>query len=167
MTAPHEPLGLLIVAARQAIRQAICTRARAHRLTGQQFWAIVALHRTPGLSPGDLAHLLLLDAPAASRLVALLSGRSLLEARPDRADRRRTHLHLTASGEALAAELAAIADEFQGALVRGLSPSELDVLRRGLGRVVENLATFESAPASPPAEQTDLDAANVRPARSA
>lgn len=140
-----QPLGLLVVAARQSLRQAICARARRYRLTTQQFWAVVVLRRSAGMTPGDLASGLLLDAPAASRLVALLVRRKLVEARPDRDDRRRTRIFLTEAGTALADKLAPIEAEFQATVVRGMSVEELGVIRAGLRRIVENLAGFETA----------------------
>jgi DNA-binding MarR family transcriptional regulator len=140
-----QPLGLLVGAARPCLRHAICARARRFRLTTQQFWAMVVLRQNADLTPGDLASGLLLDAPAASRLVALLVRRKLLEVRPDREDRRRTRLFLSEAGVALAEQLAPIEAEFQATLVRGMSDEELAVMRAGLRRIVANLAAFESS----------------------
>lgn len=140
-----QPLGLLVVAARQSLRHAICARARRFRLTTQQFWAMIVLRQNAGVTPGDLASGLLLDAPAASRLVALLVRRKLLEVRPDREDRRRTRLFLSEAGVALAEQLAPIEAEFQATVVRGMSDEELAVMRAGLRRIVANLAAFESS----------------------
>ena len=149
MQLPNPTLGLLVLAARQAIRHAISARARPHRLTTQQFWSLVCLHQLPGLTPGDLGQRMLLDAPAASRLVADLSKRKLIEMRPDREDRRRMRLFLTEKGQPLAAAVQAIADEYQQALTRGLAEDELRVMRAGLRKMVENLAAFdEPAPVS-------------------
>lgn len=150
-----EPLGILIVAARQSLRQAIGARARGLRLTTQQFWAIYVIRTSPGATPGELGHLLLLDAPAASRLVAQLVERELVEMRPDRDDRRRTRLHLTEKGEALGEDVGTIVGEFQQAVVRGFSDDEVALLRAGLRRVVENLAGFgRSGDAAPRGRST-------------
>jgi DNA-binding MarR family transcriptional regulator len=151
---PEPTVGLLIIAARQAIRQAITARARKFRLTSQQFWALVALRQIPGLTPGELAHWMLLDAPAASRLVADLGKKKLVEVRPDREDRRRTRLYLAEKGEPLAAKLTAIADAYKAACVRGMGDAELQTLRAGLRKVVENLAGF-GEDVAPPAGARD------------
>jgi DNA-binding MarR family transcriptional regulator len=137
-------LGYLIVAARQSIRHAICARARRYRLTSQQFWAIVALRVYPGATPGELARLLLLDPPGASRLVAALSRRKLVELRPDREDRRRMRAFLTDAGAQLGEKLAVIADDFRAALDGGISRDEEAALRTALRRVIEGLAAFEA-----------------------
>jgi DNA-binding MarR family transcriptional regulator len=145
---PDPTLGLLIIAARHAIRHAICVRARKHRLTTQQFWAIFPLRQAPGLTPGELGHRMLLDAPAASRLVADLSKRKLLEVKPDREDRRRTRLFLSEKGIPLADKLQLVADEYQQAITRGMTDDEVRVIRAGLAKVVENLAGFGGEPDS-------------------
>jgi DNA-binding MarR family transcriptional regulator len=147
---PDPSLGLLVVSARHAIRNAIATRARRYRLTTQQFWGMVTLHRSPGVTPGELGGWMLLDPPAASRLVAHLLSRKLIEARPDRADRRRTLLFLTEKGEQLGATLEAVAQEYWDATVEGMTPDQVEALRGGLRQLVENLARFTGEPESPP-----------------
>jgi DNA-binding MarR family transcriptional regulator len=130
------------------MRAAIGARARPLRLTPQQFWAIVVLQREQGTSPGELGARLLLDAPAASRVIAALTQRKLVEVRPDREDRRRTHLHLSPAGALLAEKVRAVAEEFQAAMVRGLGDAEQDAVRAALGRIAENLAGLEGEGAS-------------------
>lgn len=137
-------VGILVVAARQAIRQAISARARPFRLTSQQFWAIVAIRLWPGITLSEMAEAMRLDPPAGSRLVRQLAARRLVEERPDPRDRRRVHLHLTDRGVALGVQLGAIHEEFQSTLVRGMGEAELSALRSGLRRIVENLARFRS-----------------------
>lgn len=141
-------VGILVVAARQAMRQAICARAKPFRLTSQQFWSLVAVRLWPGISLGELAEAMLLDPPAVSRMVQQLVARRLVEERPDPRDRRRIRLRLTGRGEALGERLASIHDEFQSAMVRGMRDAELDALRSGLGRIVENLSEFRSGAAA-------------------
>jgi len=141
-------VGILVVAARRAMRQAICARARPFRLTSQQFWSLVAVRLWPGITLGELAEAMLLDPPAVSRMVQQLVARRLVEEQPDPRDRRRIRLHLTDRGEALGERLAAIHDEFQSAMVRGMNEGEQDALRSGLGRIVKNLSEFRSGAAA-------------------
>lgn len=144
MPVPDPTVGLLIISARQRMRHAIGARARGFRLTTAQFWALVALHERPGVTPGELAHWMLLDAPATSRLVADVAKRKLVEIHPDREDRRRARLFLTEKGTAVAAQLTAVAAEYRAACLRGMTPAEIDALRRGLVRFAENVAGFEA-----------------------
>ena len=137
------------MATRRGVWSAFCAQARRFRLTGQQFWAILALRATPALTPGGLADELFLDAPAASRLVSLLTRRGLVEARPDREDRRRTRLHLTPAGDALADRLHAARNEFRDALEAGLTAEPAQVVRGGLERILANARSIEDG--RPPA----------------
>ncbi|HSN91271.1 MAG TPA: MarR family transcriptional regulator, partial [Anaeromyxobacteraceae bacterium] len=137
-------LGILVVAARQAMRQAICARAKPYRLTSQQFWSLVAIRLWPGITLGEMAEAMRLDPPAASRLIQQLVSRRLVEERPDPSDRRRVRLHLARRGEALGERLAAIHDEFRSAMCRGMDDAEMAALHTGLRRIVDNLAEFRT-----------------------
>lgn len=124
-----EPVGLLIGDVRRRIRQAVSSRVRRYHLSTQQFWVLVAIYEQPGFSLGELATHLWMDAPTASRVVVALARRKLVQGRDDPVDRRRSRLHLEVSGTALANELRELAIAMRTAAVRGLSPSELNVLR--------------------------------------
>jgi DNA-binding MarR family transcriptional regulator len=154
--APDERVVRLLGAALLALRQALAARLAAHRITPRELWALTALREQPGISPGELGPLLLLDAPTTSRLVADLRQRKLVEVQPDRQDRRRTRLVLGERGAALAERLVAVDRECELAALRGLSAGDAAALREGLRRVAGNLAA-EPAPQastrSPPARR--------------
>lgn len=173
--AEPELIGALIVAARQAMHRAICGRARAHRLTSQQFWALVTIRATPGVTLSALADALLVDAPAASRAVQSLASRGLVELRHDPDDRRRLQLGLTDAGRRLGDRLGAIADAFEVAIVRGMEAPARAELRSALRLVFRNATEFlaeggvaraDVAPAEPPPIARDPDAPAHEPARS-
>ncbi|WP_059439455.1 MarR family winged helix-turn-helix transcriptional regulator, partial [Anaeromyxobacter sp. PSR-1] len=147
MPLPDPSIGLLVLTARQGIREAVGPRAGRHRLTVQQYWALYWLLHEPGLAPGTLASAMLLDAPAGSRLVSELVKRKLVEARPDRDDRRRTRLFLSAKGEPLARRVAEDAARYHAESLRGMEPAEVAALRSGLRKLIENLAALAAAPA--------------------
>jgi DNA-binding MarR family transcriptional regulator len=135
--------GLLIGAARRRIRQAVTACARPHDLSSQQFWVLVAIRAHQGFSLSELADRQRLDQPTASRVVLALSRRKLVRAEGDPEDRRRLRLWLTPQGSSLAAELTDIANAVRAAVVEGMTASELDALRAGLYRVIENMDRFE------------------------
>lgn len=137
---PEPTIGLLVIAARHGVRGAVSARAGRHRLTVPQFWALYWLRRSPGFTPGELAGAMLLDAPAGSRLVAELVKRKLVEVRPDRQDRRRARLFLSASGEPVAARIERDAERYQAESVRGMDAAEIAALRSGLRKLIANLA---------------------------
>lgn len=140
----REHVGLLVETARRRIKQAVLRRVTGLRLAPRQFWLLVALHERPGISQGELADLARVDAPTASRVVATLEQRRLVRVDGDPADRRRTVLSLTASGEKLARDLAVVAREVRAAVVDGMGEPEVEMLRRGLRRVIDNMDRFEA-----------------------
>ncbi|ACG71754.1 transcriptional regulator, MarR family [Anaeromyxobacter sp. K] len=151
MPLPEPSIGLLVLLARHGIRDVVGPRAARHRLTVQQFWALYWLLHQPGLAPGELAAAMLLDAPAGSRLVSELAKRNLVEARPDRVDRRRARLFLSEKGEPLARRVAEDAARYHAESLRGMEPAEVAALRSGLRKLIDNLAALAGAPAQPPA----------------
>src|SRR5512144_1503291 len=127
-----EPIGLLIGAVRRRIRQAVGSHVRRYHLTTQQFWVLVAIYEHPGFSLGQLAAHLRMDEPTASRVVAALMKRKLVQVKGDAADRRRACIHLRAPGAELGKELRALAMTVRAAVVQGLRPTEQAALRGSL-----------------------------------
>jgi DNA-binding MarR family transcriptional regulator len=144
MLRTQEYPGLLIAVARRRIKQAVLARAARRGLSPQQFWLLVGLRERRAPSQTELAERLHVDAPTASRVVATLVRRRFVRVEQDPADRRRARVHLTRSGEELAAELAGIAGEIRAAIVEGMSAAELDALRRGLHKIISNLEALEA-----------------------
>lgn len=161
MPLPEPTIGLLVIAARHGVRGAVSAHAGRHRLTVPQFWALYWLRRSPGFTPGELASAMLLDAPAGSRLVAELVKRKLVEVRPDRQDRRRTRLFLSAKGAPVAARIERDAVRYQAESLRGMDAAEIAALRSGLGKLIANLAAIELESRAGPAPAR----AAKRPAR--
>jgi DNA-binding MarR family transcriptional regulator len=144
----HEYVGMLIAAARRRIKQSVLARAAEHGLTVQQFWFLVALRERPGISQAELAERVRADAPTVSRVVTALTRRRLVRAEPDPRDRRRASLRLTPAGERLGDLATATAREIREAIVAGMSEAELDALRGGLRRVIDNVERWERGEAA-------------------
>jgi DNA-binding MarR family transcriptional regulator len=149
---PPPPPGLtaLLVQARRALRLALAVRLASRGVGPREAAALVELARKPASTPGELAQELALDAPATSRLVGELNRQKLVELRPDRQDRRRTRLLLTGAGSVAAAALTAEGDALEAEAAAGLTPEEVELLRRTLGRVAANLREAASVTRSPP-----------------
>ncbi len=135
--------GLLIAAARRSIKRAVVDRVAGWRLTPQQFWMVVAIHETPGISGVDIANRTRANAPDVSRALAALADRGLVRAEPDPEDRRRARIQLTRAGARLAKELMPVARSLREAIVAGMSAEQVSSLCAGLQRVVENLDALE------------------------
>jgi DNA-binding MarR family transcriptional regulator len=135
--------GILIAAARRRIKQAVLARVGDRGLTPQQFWILVAIRESPGISQTSIAERILADPPTISRALAPLVARGLARAEPDPADRRRLQLSLSPAGQRLARDLLPIAREIRRAIVAGMTAAEIAALNAALGRVVENLDRLE------------------------
>jgi DNA-binding MarR family transcriptional regulator len=147
----EEPIGLLLAAIRRRLRQVVQAQAGFHRLSPQQFWALVGIQEGAPMSLGALSERLRIDQPAASRVVATLTRRGLVRMAEDPSDRRRLVLATTATGAELASRVRPIARDVRGAIVAGFSAPELDALRGALKRILDNLDRLESRGARRPA----------------
>jgi DNA-binding MarR family transcriptional regulator len=141
----QEHLGLLIAAARRRIKQAVMARLAGHDLSVQQFWFLTAIAEHPGISQSEVAHRVRADAPTASRVFAGMVRRGLVRTAEDPQDRRRIRAWLTPEGEFVARELAPIAEEVRRAVVSGMSRHEIEAIRAGLRRIIENLDALDAA----------------------
>jgi DNA-binding MarR family transcriptional regulator len=138
----QEYLGLLIAAARSRIKQVVLAQVAQFGLAPQQFWMLIALREMPGMSQADLAERVRADAPTVSRTLGALLERGLVRSDPDPEDRRRSRVFLTAAGEQLASEVAAVAADVRAAVVDGMSAAEEAAVRRGLKRILDNLDRY-------------------------
>ena len=105
-------------------------------------WRVMAvLAANPGLSAAEVTASTAMDKVAVSRAVATLLSAGRLQRTTAPADRRRTHLSLTAAGTRVYAQVVPMALKYERQLVAPLSKSELAtldrVLRVLLGRAVE------------------------------
>jgi DNA-binding MarR family transcriptional regulator len=135
----HEFIARLIGLARRRLKQAVGRRSAQFDLSPQQFWVIVFLRSTEGPALSELVAHTRIDAPPASRIVTTLMRRRLVRVKADARDRRRTRLHLTARGQAMARDLQPLADEVRNVAERDLSRREAGELRRLLLKVIASL----------------------------
>jgi DNA-binding MarR family transcriptional regulator len=142
MLPEQEPVGLLVAAARRSLKQAVLRHSRPLRLTPTQFWFLNAARELPDASLGDLARRQKMDAPTVSRIAEGLVKRGLLRVIADKADRRISHVVLTAAGTKLAERIAPLAATLRKAGTQNMSERELSALRASLRKFTENLDSF-------------------------
>lgn len=119
------------------------------RLYAQRFglgiteWRVLAvLGRHSGLSAREVAERTAMDKVAVSRAIASLQAAGRIERETHGDDRRRSMLRLSAAGEAIYAEVAPLALDYQRRLLEGLAADERAALDRLLTRMTElELAT--------------------------
>ncbi len=114
-------------------------RAGAHELTHMENRALGHIARHPGATGRDLVQRSGRDKAQVTRLVQGLREKGLVEARADEADRRSTRLYLSASGQAVHAEMRQAGLMLAAEALAGLDEGELRQLETLLDRVQEGL----------------------------
>jgi DNA-binding MarR family transcriptional regulator len=140
---PHQVLGSLIASARRRIKQAVGVLVRPHRLSPQQFWMLVHIAENEGMSLGELAERMSVDAPTASRVASALSRRGLTQVAGCVEDRRRCSLGLTARGRTLGRALLPLATRLRTAIWRGIDPADAEAAGRVMSQIAANMDRFE------------------------
>jgi DNA-binding MarR family transcriptional regulator len=112
------------------------------RLYAQRFalgiteWRVLAvLGRHSGLSAREVAERTAMDKVAVSRAIASLQAAGRIERETHGDDRRRSMLRLSAAGEAIYAEVAPLALDYQRRLLEGLAADERTALDRLLTHI--------------------------------
>jgi DNA-binding MarR family transcriptional regulator len=124
------------------VSSAIATAYFSHFGLSIPEWRVMAvLAANPGLSAAEVTARTAMDKVAVSRAVATLITAGRLRRTMVKADRRRTHLELTASGARVYAQVVPVALNYERHLIAPLSARDratLDrLLRILLGRAVE------------------------------
>jgi DNA-binding MarR family transcriptional regulator len=132
----HEPLGLMIAAARRRIKQLVGALARQHGLSPQQFWIMVGVYENEGSALVEVASRHPIDQPTASRIVSALMKRRLVRVTVDPTDRRRSKLTLTPAGRSLAERLHPLASEVRGVVNDALTPAEREAFVASLRKIM-------------------------------
>ncbi len=115
-------------------------RAVGLSMTPEQWMVLVRLWEGEGRSQAELAALTLRDAPTVSRILDVMEREDLVVRKADPADARGRRVYLTRHGHALKTTLVPLARELVADLERDISAADLEVTRRTLQRMFDNLA---------------------------
>jgi DNA-binding MarR family transcriptional regulator len=110
-------------------------------------WAVVAALAKAGdtcLTPSQLADLTNVAPSSMTHRLDKMSGRGLVERRPDAANRTRTLISLTPEGWDLFSDSIRESNVVESDILRGLSAAERGELARLLERVIEELDTVDA-----------------------
>ena len=128
--------------------------ARAYQdrfaLTIPQWRLICVLKEDGGLTQGQIVSRTVMDKVTVSRAAQGLLRRHLISRSDHHADGRSHVLALTPEGWRLHSEIAPLALAYEAALITGLAPEEVVLLRRLLARL-QTAATALAGEAEPPA----------------
>ncbi|MCQ4161079.1 MarR family transcriptional regulator [Roseomonas sp. GC11] len=108
-------------------------------------------HAGEGCRQATLAAALSIEQPSLVPLLDQLGAAGLVERRPDPADRRARHLHLTPRGALVAAEATALLDQLRAELLATAAPEDVHAALRVLLGISARLARpQERTPAAHP-----------------
>ena len=116
------------------------------RLTVTQWRVMAALGRFAPLTASDVGQRIVMDKVAVSRAVAGLMKRGLVERAPDRRDRRRASLELSARGRAMHARIVPIALDYERRLYEALDDDERRQFDLLAGRLFTHAQTLRRVP---------------------
>ncbi|NYE59477.1 DNA-binding MarR family transcriptional regulator [Duganella sp. 1224] len=120
-------------------RQLRGLRDHPHELTHMEYKALGFFARHPGATQGDLVAHSGRDKAQLARLLKSLRDKQLLDAAADDADRRITHLTLSAQGQKIFHSLNELGQQAAAAAVTGMSADQLTQLQALLQQIRDNL----------------------------
>jgi DNA-binding MarR family transcriptional regulator len=135
----EESLGFALHRTYMRTKAASARRLRPHGLTPDQFGVLAVLWDEPGLSQGEIARLLVKDAPNITRIVDRLQAKKLVERRNDPHDRRTHRIYPSKQGLALKKTLTPEVLNMRSELFGALSPKEQASMRKLLDKLFESL----------------------------
>ncbi len=109
-------------------------------ITAQQRMTLRMIGKFPGISSGELASLLHVDAGTASATLRKLEARRLLRRSKHRVDKRRVTLALTSAGRRLDVPSPGTVEAAVDAALESASEQEIDAVRRLLASMVEAMS---------------------------
>ena len=124
-----------------SLRREFDRRAAPLGVTRAQWRALAWVGREPGLRQVELADHLDIEPITLCRIVDRLEEGGLVERRRDPEDRRAWRLHLTDKGEPLVEQLRTLAGQMAKEAFAGVAPETIELLRKSLAQVRENLST--------------------------
>jgi MarR family transcriptional regulator for hemolysin len=145
----RESVGRLLWLTAKASREVLNARLQRAGSSHAAWLVLHALvnHGGEGSRQRDLAERLCIEGPTLTRHLDHLQARGLIERRPDPDDRRSTRISSTAEGRRVLKSLWSLMERAEGDLVAGLSTVQLEGLRNGLGKLLENIERAAQAEA--------------------
>ena len=135
---PH--IGFLLADNSRLARWAFDQQVREIGVTGPQARLLLILNRRPGENQGFYAEQLEVEPNTLCRMVDRLEEASMVERRPDPADRRAWQLHLTEKSRKIVEKLQQRVDSLVDDMLDGLTAAERSEFIRLLNHVGANLS---------------------------
>ena len=135
----RESLGFALHRTYMRMKVLSARRLRPHGLTPDQFAVLAILWDNPGLSQGEIARLLIKDAPNVTRIVDRLENKQLVERHGDPSDRRAYRIYPTRSGRDLHKTLGQKVLNLRAEMFQCLTDKEQASMRKLLDKLFDSL----------------------------
>jgi DNA-binding MarR family transcriptional regulator len=123
----------------RAFSKALQTRIARHGVTMGQWYFLRVLWEEDGLTQRELSRRVGMMEPTTVSALNTMQKAALIRRQRNEQDRRKVNIFLTKKGAALKEELLPDAIAVNEAAVAGVSPEEVETLRRVLDRIKSNL----------------------------
>jgi DNA-binding MarR family transcriptional regulator len=138
----HQPpigTGLLLRRAQRSLTRVLNAGFTPYAVSVAGFNVLFVLWHDDGVMQSDLPKLVDIDKATLTPIIDALERQGLIVRRQDASDRRRNNLFLTAKGRSLENPLMERATAIVADALRGVSPEDVTILRRGLLTLLGNL----------------------------
>ena len=136
---PPHSIGYQIRYAYRAFVKALGVELGPEEITTSQWSALRVLWQEEGLSQVELAQRMLVEKASLTPVLAAMAASGLIKRSRNTEDRRKVNIFLTASGRRLRDQLLPLGAKVNKRATRGMSPAEVQQLRRLLSRLLANL----------------------------
>lgn len=151
----RESIGFLVGALLRRKRLAFRTLLAPFQVTPRQYAVLSRLWQQDSLTLTELARRLYADPSSLCRTVVLMEKSGLVRRQRDEEDRRVFRLTLSTRGHALKRQLRRLVRKHEQETVRGLSPTEVEVVSNAMRKMLGNLGGSPSG-VDPLLEEDDL-----------
>jgi MarR family transcriptional regulator, organic hydroperoxide resistance regulator len=153
-----DPVGQMLTLAARRHRSRIGAHLSSIGLFPGQDQVLRALTHTDGLTMGEIATLLNIRPPTASKMIARMGAEGLVERRGKGDDARLVAVFITEEGTTRATDLDRIARRIEKEALAGLDDKDARRLRKLLKKVAKNLgADDDSSDASESDDEDELE----------
>ncbi len=135
----NDCIGFITNIASKRLSDEFNRRLESYGVTRVNWIAIYYIGENNGISQRELANKMDVNESSIARLLDRMEKEELAVRTKDPNDRRTARVYLTEKGEKLRISLIPLAQEFQNDVTRGLSADELEIFKKVLDKMVENL----------------------------
>lgn len=135
----NDCMGFITNIASKKLSEEFNRRLESYGVTRVNWIAIYYIGENNGISQRELSNKMDVNESSIARLLDRMEKEEFTIRTKDPKDRRTTRIFLTDKGKSLRKNLIPLAEEFQNDVTRELSADELEVFKKVLEKMIENL----------------------------